>query len=186
MKVFEYTILNRLLPALQKFGHPSLTQTAYQKHISCQDAIFATQEAIQHNLRDGRVSYLSLYDLEKAFDSVEHCILLQSLFEAGINGKVWRLIKACYSNLTAVVKSGSTLSAPFAVTRGVQQGSVYSHPPSFSLLWTSYYNSLRRHLLGYQFVASTSGVQLMPMTCVLLHPQLLSPKNKVRSFMTSP
>ena len=132
MKVFEYTILNRLLPALQKFGHPSLTQTAYQKHISCQDAIFATQEAIQHNLRDGRVSYLSLYDLEKAFDSVEHCILLQSLFEAGINGKVWRLIKACYSNLTAVVKSGSTLSAPFAVTRGVQQGSVLS--PTFFLI----------------------------------------------------
>ena len=132
MKVFEYTILNRLLPALQKFGHPSLTQTAYQKHISCQDAIFATQEAIQHNLRDGRVSYLSLYDLEKAFDSVEHCILLQSLFEAGINGKVWRLIKACYSNLTAVVKSGSTLSAPFAVTRGMQQGSVLS--PTFFLI----------------------------------------------------
>ena len=129
MKVFEYTILNRLLPALQKFGHPSLTQTAYQKHISCQDAIFATQEAIQHNLR---VSYLSLYDLEKAFDSVEHCILLQSLFEAGINGKVWRLIKACYSNLTAVVKSGSTLSARFAVTRGVQQGPVLS--PTFFLI----------------------------------------------------
>ena len=41
MKVFEYAILNRLQPVLQENGHPSLTQTAYQKHISCQDAIFA-------------------------------------------------------------------------------------------------------------------------------------------------
>ena len=47
MKVFEYTILNRILPVLQEHGHPSLTQTAYQKHISCQDAIFAMQEAMQ-------------------------------------------------------------------------------------------------------------------------------------------
>lgn len=96
MKVFEYIILHRILLVLQEYGHPSLTQTTYQKYISCQDAIFATQEVIQNDLRDGRVSYLSLYDLEKAFDSVEHCILLQSLFHAGINGKAWRLI---YCNL---------------------------------------------------------------------------------------
>ena len=131
-KVFEYTILDRLIPVLQDSGHPLLTQTAYQKGISCQDAIFATQEAILHNLSDGRVSYLSLYDLEKAFDSVEHSVLLKSLFEAGINGKAWRLIQACYSNLTAVVKSGSALSAPFPVSRGVQQGSVLS--PTFFLV----------------------------------------------------
>ena len=131
-KVFEYTLLNRLLPVLQESSHPALTQTAYQKGISCQDAIFATQEAIQYNLNDGRVSYLSLYDLEKAFDSVEHSVLLKSLFEAGINGKAWRLIKACYSNLSAVVKSGSALSSPFKVSRGVQQGSVLS--PTFFVI----------------------------------------------------
>ena len=131
MKVFEYTLLNRLLPVLELTGHPSLNQTAYQKHISCQDAIFATQEAILSNLRDNRICYLSLYDLEKAFDSIEHCVLLQSLFESGVNGKAWRLIRACYSNLTSVVHSGSTLSAPFAVLCGVQQGSVLS--PTFFL-----------------------------------------------------
>ena len=150
--------------------------------ISCQNTIFATQEAIQHNLRDGRVSYLSL---EKASDSVKHCFLLQSLFDAGINGKAWRLIKACYSNLTAVVKSESTPSDCFSVTHGVQQGSVLS-PPYFLSLWTNYYNSWGTHLQGYQFAASISAVQLMPTTFVLLHPQLLSPKSKVRSCMILP
>ena len=81
---------------------------------------------------DGRAIYLSMYDLEKAFDSVEHCILLQSLFHAGINGKAQRLIRACYSNLTAVVKLKSTLSDLFPITRGVQQGSVLS--PVFFLV----------------------------------------------------
>ena len=132
MKVFEYTLLERILPIIQDHGHPALTQTAYQKHISCQDAIFATQEIIQNSLLEGEVSYLSLYDLEKAFDSIEHSILLQSLFNAGINGKSWRLIRNCYNNLYAVVKCSSTLSHPFPVTRGVQQGSVLS--PIFFLM----------------------------------------------------
>ena len=83
-------------------------------------------------LQEGRVAYLSLYDLEKALDSVEHNILLQSLYQASINGKAWRLIKARYGNLTAVVKSGSSLSHPFPVTHGIQQGSVLS--PTFFLI----------------------------------------------------
>ena len=100
MKVFEYTFLDRIFPILQGNGHPALTQTAYRKHISCQDAIFATQEAIVHTLQEGRVAYLFLYDLEKAFDSIEHSLLLQSLYQASINGKAWRFIKVCYGNLT--------------------------------------------------------------------------------------
>ena len=43
------------------------------------------------------------------FNSVKHCILLQSLFYAGINVITWRLIRVCYSNLTAVVKWWSQL-----------------------------------------------------------------------------
>ena len=128
MKVFEYAILDRILPLLQENGHPSVLQTAYRKHISCQDAIFATQEAIYSLLQEGRVAYLSLYDLEKAFDSIKHSMLLQSLFQAGVKGKSWRLIKACYCNLSEVVKPGrsSSKSFPFSISRGVQQGSVTS------------------------------------------------------------
>ena len=39
-KVFEYTILNRLLPVLQDFCHPALTQTAYQKLYVCPNTLF--------------------------------------------------------------------------------------------------------------------------------------------------
>ena len=76
IKIFELTLLNQLHPVLKECGHPLITQTAYQKHISYQDTIFAAQEAILSNFRDGRVCYLSLHDLEKAFDSIKHCILL--------------------------------------------------------------------------------------------------------------
>ena len=50
---------------------PDFAQTAYQKGISCADAIFATQEALLTHVRDGGKPFLCLYDIEKAFDSVD-------------------------------------------------------------------------------------------------------------------
>ena len=118
---------------LQENGHPVLAQTAYRKNISCQDAIFVSMEAIRSILRDGNSAYLSLYDLEKAFDSIELPILLRSLFRAGVNGKSWRLVRSWHSNLSAVVRTGSTMSTSIPILRGVQQGSVLS-PTFFSVI----------------------------------------------------
>ena len=132
MKLFEYTLLERILPVLQENGHPALTQTAYRKDVSCQDAIFSTQEAIKSILRNGNTAFLSLYDLEKALDSIEHPVLLHSLFHAGINGRSWRLFRAWYSNLSALVRFKSVTSPSIPVHRGVQQGSVLS--PTFFLV----------------------------------------------------
>ncbi len=44
------------------------------------DAIYATQEALMTHLKDGGHPYLCLFDIEKAFDSVEFPILLQHLY----------------------------------------------------------------------------------------------------------
>ena len=95
-------------------------------------AIFASLQAICSTLCDGCTAYLSLYDLEKAFNLIEHAILLCSLFKAGINGKSWRHIRAWYDNLTAVVRSRSIISPAIPILRGVQQGSVLS--PIFFLV----------------------------------------------------
>ena len=39
---------------------------------------------------------MCLYDLQKALDSVEYPVLLKRLYEVGVNGKCWRLIKSWY------------------------------------------------------------------------------------------
>ena len=85
------------MPVMQENGPLYiLAQMAYRKNISCQDAIFVSMEAIRSILRDGNSAYLSLYDLEKACDSIEHPILLRSLFHAGVNAKPWRLVRDWY------------------------------------------------------------------------------------------
>ena len=69
-------------------GIPHVNQSAYMNGISCSDAIFATQEVIARYVREGGRVHMCLYDLQKAFDSVEYPVLLKRLFEAGVNAVV--------------------------------------------------------------------------------------------------
>ena len=126
-KVLEVILLQRLSSILNGRAFPDQLQTAYQKSISCIDATFATQETLTCHLHDGGQPYLCLFDMEKGFDSVEIPVLLRHLYNTGINGKFWRIIKSWYSNSFSRVHINNQLSEPFTVERGVMQGSV----PSF-------------------------------------------------------
>ena len=75
-KVLELLLLQRLSSLLDEQGFPDQLQTAYQKGVSCIDAIFATQETLSNHLQNGGKPYLCLFDIEKAFDSVELPVLL--------------------------------------------------------------------------------------------------------------
>ena len=81
-KLLEIVILKRIEPLLKDLNIPDRLQTAYRKGLSCSDAIFSTQAALLIHLREGGHPYLCLFDLEKAFDSVEHCVLLEKLATA--------------------------------------------------------------------------------------------------------
>ena len=60
LKIFEYAVLECILLVLSDANHPLLTQTAYQKRISCQVALFASQKVLIAMMRDGRHPVLSL------------------------------------------------------------------------------------------------------------------------------
>ena len=111
---------------LEDHGFPHPSQTAYIKDRSCIDGIFLTNEVMLKLLQNGDSPYLCLYDLEKAFDSVEYNILFHHLYLAGINGKVWRLIRSWYTNLTCAVRFNGDISNSFSLQRGVKQGAVLS------------------------------------------------------------
>ena len=102
-------------------GLPHINQSAYRRAVSCADAIFATQEVIARYLREGSRVYMCLYDLQKAFDSVEYPV---QLFDAGVNGKMWRLLKSWYEGGSCQARLDGKLFQSFPVGRGVKQGSV--------------------------------------------------------------
>ena len=67
-KTFEVVILKRMSPILTERGFPDINQTAFQRGISCNDAIFSTQEVLLNYIRQGENPFLCFYDIEKAFE----------------------------------------------------------------------------------------------------------------------
>ena len=118
-KTFEFVLLERIVPFLEDSSRPQLTQSAYRKNVSCVDSIFASHGAVRFFTAEGDHVYSSFYDLQCAFDTVEYCILLEELFNAGLKGKLWRIIKHWYTNPASCVRVCNKTSAHFSIGRGV-------------------------------------------------------------------
>ena len=65
--------------------------------------------------------FIATLDTQKAFDVVDHTILLNKLYEEGINQKIWLIIRELYSGLAAKIKWKSVLYDSFKVFQGVRQ-----------------------------------------------------------------
>ena len=70
--------------------------------------------------------HMCLFDIHKAFDSVEFPVLLDCLFSIGVNGKTWRLIRNWYAGGMCFVHVDGASSTSFPIERGVHQGSILS------------------------------------------------------------
>ena len=116
-KMLEMLVLGQMGDLLWEAGIPHINQTVYQRRVSCADAIFATQEAIARYVRGSSGVHMCLYDLEKAFVSIEYPVLFNRLFEVGVNGKTWRVLKSWYEGAVGQVRLDGALS----VKRGVKQ-----------------------------------------------------------------
>ena len=146
-KVLEITLMQRITPILDDADIQQNSQTAYRKGVSCQDSIFAGIEANSRFVIENEKVYTCFYDLASAFDTVEFSILLDELFQAGISGKCWRLVRNWYGNLVSQVKLGTHLSKSFNISRGIRQGSVLS-PTLFNLVIDPLLSTLKKRNLG--------------------------------------
>ena len=109
-KLFEHILLQRMTPLLKEKGIPHYTQTAFQSGVSCAGPTEVVQEAVRGYIQEESLAFQCFYDLEKAFDSVEYCVLLHHFYRSGINGKAWRIIRSLYADLCAQVRIGKELS----------------------------------------------------------------------------
>jgi hypothetical protein len=136
-KVFERIMYNQLYAYFTKTGKLSDSQYGYRKKRSTQAAILNFLDYIYKELDEGRLPIGIFYDLSKAFDSINHDVLLAKLSILGVENHSCQFIRSFISSRKNFVyyRSGqsSFVAQPFSNDLGVPQGSVLG--PLFFLIY---------------------------------------------------
>lgn len=138
-KFIEKCIKDRLWSFFKKEKLISQQQFGFQEGQSSEDAISEVTNFIVGNFNEGFKTLAVFLDLSKAFDTVDHGILLTKLEKIGIRGLTLKLIESYLSERTQVVKLDEHKSSSKPVECGVPQGTVLG-----PLLFLVYVNSLTK------------------------------------------
>ena len=124
IKIFEKIVRNSIAKYLDDNGLFNDSQHGFRQGRSCLSQLLAHFENLLTRLEsNGNVDVIYL-DFSKAFDKVDHNILLEKLKLLGVNGKIHSWIKSFLLKRTQKVMVNGFLSDPTHVKSGVPQGSV--------------------------------------------------------------
>lgn len=101
-------------------------QFGFKKGIGCSNAVYVVQQVIEFFNSRGSTVYISSLDASKAFDRVNHIVLINKLIERNVPLCFIKVLKNWYERLTAAVRWNGTLSFKFNIKCGVRQGSILS------------------------------------------------------------
>lgn len=100
-----------------------IEQHGFMKEKSTLTNLLIFSDYVSNALNSGYQVDTIYLDFKKAFDSVDHTILIGKLYNMGISGSVLRWFFNYLTNRTMVVRIKGNLSEPFKINSGVPQGS---------------------------------------------------------------
>ena len=87
------------------------------------DHLFILRAMIETTLKQKRSTFLTFYDVSKAYDNVDNDDMLNIIWEKGLRGKSWRILRNLNKNLKAIVKTRHGLTRSIDMEIGGKQGS---------------------------------------------------------------
>ena len=132
-KLFEMCLLEQYSDVLQS----SPLQFGFKKKLGCSHAIYTLQCVTDYFTSSGSTVNVSLLDLSKAFDRVNHAVLFRKLLCKGLPTNIVQLLYSWYSSGNAFVRWRTGISQCFSLSSGVRQGGVLS-----PVLFTVYVDSV--------------------------------------------
>jgi len=122
-KIFEKCISNRIIAYANKCKILCVQQYGFLRGKSTADALISLSEYVYGSLNEKKHTTGIFVDLKKAFDTVNHEILLCKLEYYGIRGLALRLLTSYLQGRRQAVRIGSTISNYKALEIGIPQGS---------------------------------------------------------------
>ena len=94
-----------------------------KKGASTCDHLFILRAIIEIAKKEKRETYITFYDVSKAYDNANNDDMLTIIWEKGLRGKSWRILKNLNSELKAMVKTRFGSTEEFNMEIGGKQGS---------------------------------------------------------------
>ena len=148
-KVFCKILNNRLVQCLDKEGALHEGQAGFRLNRGCMDNVYTLNEIVQGRLREDKKTYAFFLDIQKAYDTVWHDGLWYKLWDMGVKGRMWRVIKKMYMSSRSAVLLEGEKSHSFNVDQGVAQGCSLS-PILFSVFINDLLKEVEQAELGIQ------------------------------------
>ena len=127
-------------------------QSAYRPTHSVETAIVCIQDDVLRSLDARKHVALVLLDLSAAFDTIDHCILLDELHRIGVRGDALRWMSSYLTDRTQCVSVDGHLSCEIRLQHGVPQGSVLA-PLLFSVYCAGLSEVFLTHDIRYHVYA---------------------------------
>ena len=124
MKIFERIVVKKIVEHLDSQSLFNDGQHGFRKERSCLSQLLDHYHHILNILEDQNVAEVIYLDFAKAFDKVDHGILLMKLRTQGIGMPLLKWIKSFLSGRKQKVVVEGHLSEPCVVQSGVPQGTV--------------------------------------------------------------
>jgi hypothetical protein len=123
-KVFETLLAGRVCDYFESSGLIHESQYGFRSKLSCETALNSMISGWRRSLGEKKFNISVFLDLSKAFDTVNHSLLLEKLQFYNFSNSSLSLFKNYLSNRFTITKLNNSLSKKEKTTIGVPQGSI--------------------------------------------------------------
>ena len=147
-KIIERVVYNQINDHLKRNNLLYEFQSGFRTSYSTDTCLVYMTDYIRSKIDCGEYCGMVMIDLQKAFDTVNHGIMLEKLKAMGFNERSLAWVQSYLGNRSQVVEIKGTMSTYGEITCGVPQGSILG-PLLFSLYVNDMKSAVKCQLILY-------------------------------------